>query len=199
MNCGRESAGHSGQMPKTFMCACPSLTHTSPWCHSCQQQTSAWGRTVESGRQHRVLQAALGQLALGRQGGRQSKGSPRGELALGQATLPVLHCAHVYFLWFGCGQQQKCHTAAPPPTRAQRRMERNRQKPVGQDKGSLTEQQTEVTGTTTVQKRGIHKTNPQNRAALSQTAAARSQAKSAGMDGSCGSSLQCWCHSARGL
>jgi len=37
-------------------------------------------------------------------------------------------------------------------------MERNRQKPVGRDKGSITEQQTEGTGTTTIQKRGIHKT-----------------------------------------
>ena len=43
-------------------------------------------------------------------------------------------------------------------------MERTRQKPVGQDKGSLTEQQTKGTGTTTIQKRGIHKTNQQNRA-----------------------------------
>jgi len=43
-------------------------------------------------------------------------------------------------------------------------MERNRQKPVGRDKGSLTEQQTKGTGTTMIQKRGIHKTNQQNRA-----------------------------------
>jgi len=35
---------------------------------------------------------------------------------------------------------------------------------VGRDKGSLTEQQTKGTGTTMIQKRGIHKTNPQNRA-----------------------------------
>ena len=46
-------------------------------------------------------------------------------------------------LQFGCGQQQKRHAAAPPPTGVWRRMGRNRQKPVGQDKGSLTEQQTE--------------------------------------------------------
>ena len=39
-------------------------------------------------------------------------------------------------------------------------------KPVGQDKGSLTEQQTKGTVTTTIQIRGIHKTNPQNRATL---------------------------------
>jgi len=38
-------------------------------------------------------------------------------------------------------------------------MIKNRQKLVGRDKGSLTEQQTEGTGTTTIQKRGIHKTN----------------------------------------
>jgi len=40
-------------------------------------------------------------------------------------------------------------------------MERNRQKPVGRHKGSLTEQQTEGTGTTTVQVRRKHdKTDP---------------------------------------
>ena len=41
---------------------------------------------------------------------------------------------------------------------ATRPLERKRQKPVGRDKGSLTEQQTEGTGTATVQIRGIHKT-----------------------------------------
>jgi len=46
-------------------------------------------------------------------------------------------------------------------------MERNRQKSVGWDKGSLTEQQTKGTGTTTIQKRGMHKTNQQNRTSLS--------------------------------
>ena len=35
---------------------------------------------------------------------------------------------------------------------------------MGRDKGSLTEQQTKGTGTTTIQKRGLHRTNPQNRA-----------------------------------
>jgi len=39
-------------------------------------------------------------------------------------------------------------------------MERNRQKPVGRDKGSLTEQQTKGTITTTIQKRRKHNTNP---------------------------------------
>jgi len=67
-----------------------------------------------------------------------------------------------------CSRQQKRHVDTAPPTprpaRVRRRMERNRQKLVGQDKGSLTEQQTKGTGTTTIQMRGIHKTNPQNRA-----------------------------------
>jgi len=40
-------------------------------------------------------------------------------------------------------------------------MERNRQKPVGRDKGSLTEQQTEGTATTMIQKKG----NIQNKSA----------------------------------
>ena len=44
---------------------------------------------------------------------------------------------------FGCRRQQKSHAAAPPPAGVRRRMERNRQKLVGRDKGSLTEQQTE--------------------------------------------------------
>jgi len=68
---------------------------------------------------------------------------------------------------FGCGRQQKCHSAAPPPTGVQRRMERNRQKLVGRDKGSLTEQQTKGTGTTTVQIRGIHRTKQTARPSLS--------------------------------
>jgi len=45
-------------------------------------------------------------------------------------------------------------------------MERNRKKTVSRDKGSLTEQQTKGTATTTIQIRGIHKTNQQNRTAL---------------------------------
>jgi len=49
-------------------------------------------------------------------------------------------------------------------------MERNRQKLVGRDKGSLTEQQTEGTGTTTIQKRGMHKKNPSRTELLSRTA-----------------------------
>ena len=38
---------------------------------------------------------------------------------------------------------KKRHVATPPPAGVQRRMERNRQKLVGRDKGSFTEQQTE--------------------------------------------------------
>ena len=49
--------------------------------------------------------------------------------------------------------------AAPPPARVQRRTERNRQKLVGRDKGSLTEQQTEETVTATIQIRRKHNTN----------------------------------------
>jgi len=41
-------------------------------------------------------------------------------------------------------------------------MERNRQKLVGLDKGSLTEQQTKGTVTTMIQMRRIHKTKRQN-------------------------------------
>ena len=68
---------------------------------------------------------------------------------------------------FGCGRQQKRHTAAPPPAGVWRRMERNRQKLVGRDKGSLTEQQTEGTGKTMIQIRRKHNTNPTTqRAAL---------------------------------
>jgi len=62
-------------------------------------------------------------------------------------------------LWFVCGRQQKCHAAAPSPAGVQRRMERNRQKLVGRDKGSLTEQQTKGTVTTMRQIRGKHNTN----------------------------------------
>jgi len=74
----------------------------------------------------------------------------------------------VLLFWFGCDQQQKHHTAAPPPTAMRRRMERNREKLVGRDKGSLTEQQTKGTATTKIQKRGIHKTNQQKRACRTQ-------------------------------
>jgi len=49
--------------------------------------------------------------------------------------------------------------AAPPPAGVRRRIERIRQKLVGWDKGSLTEQQTKGTLTTTIQIRRIHNTN----------------------------------------
>ena len=63
-------------------------------------------------------------------------------------------------LWFGCDRQQKHHEATPPPAGVWRRMERNRQKQVGRDKGSSTEQQTKGTGTTIwIQMRREHNTN----------------------------------------
>jgi len=62
-------------------------------------------------------------------------------------------------LWFGCGRQQKRYVATPPPARVRRRMESNRQKLVGRDKGSLTEQQTKGTVTTTIQIKRKHNTN----------------------------------------
>jgi len=52
----------------------------------------------------------------------------------------------------------KASRGHPPPAGVRRRIERKRQKLVGRDKGSLTEQQTKGTGTTTIQIRGIHKT-----------------------------------------
>jgi len=61
--------------------------------------------------------------------------------------------------WFGCRWQQKRHAAAPPPTVVWRRMERSRQKPVSLDNGSLTEQQTKGTVTTTIQIRRKPNTN----------------------------------------
>jgi len=64
-----------------------------------------------------------------------------------------------------------------PPAGVRRRMERSRQKLVGQDKGSLTEQQTEGTVTTTIQIRRKYDTNSHNRPSLlDRTGAARSQA-----------------------
>jgi len=58
-------------------------------------------------------------------------------------------------------------------------MERKRQKLVGWDKGSLTEQQTEGTVTTTIQIRRKYDTNSHNRPSLpDRTGAARSRAAS---------------------
>jgi len=87
----------------------------------------------------------------------------------------------VPLFWFGCGRQQKRHAAAPPPAGVRRRRERNGQKPVGRDKGSLTEQQTKGTGTTMIQIRRKHNTNrTTHRAALPNrtAAAARCRAES---------------------
>jgi len=59
-----------------------------------------------------------------------------------------------------------------PPPGCGGEWKRNRQKLVGHDKGSLTEQQTEGTGTTTIQKKRVTQNkpaeqSPQNRTALS--------------------------------
>jgi len=78
--------------------------------------------------------------------------------------LYIFHGSRVF--WFGCSRQQKHHVAAaPPPARVRRRMERNRQKLVGRNKGSLTEQQTKGTATTTIQIRRKHNTNRTTRRA----------------------------------
>jgi len=61
------------------------------------------------------------------------------------------------------GNKSVTRPPLPPPGCGGEWKETGR-KLVGQDKGSLTEQQTKGTGTTTIQKRGIHKTNQQNRA-----------------------------------
>jgi len=79
-------------------------------------------------------------------------------------------CIYIYLLLFGCGRQQKGHAAAllPLPSLGWgRKCKENRQKLVGWDKGSLTEQQTKGTVTTTIPIRRIHNTNSRtNRAAL---------------------------------
>jgi len=80
---------------------------------------------------------------------------------------------------FGCHRQQKRHAAARPPTGVRRRMKRKRQKLVGRDKGSLTEQQTKGTGTTTIQIRRKRDKNSHNRPSLpDRTSAAHSRAES---------------------
>jgi len=90
------------------------------------------------------------------------------------------YSVHNMLFWFGCSRQQKRHAAAPSPAAVQRRMERNRQKMVGWDKGSLTEQQTKGTGTTTIQLRSKHNINRMTYRAvlLDRTGAARSRAVS---------------------
>jgi len=66
----------------------------------------------------------------------------------------------VVVLVLAAAGNKKRHAAAPPPAAVRRRMERKRQKLVGQDKGSLTEQQTEGTVTTMVQIRRKHNNEP---------------------------------------
>jgi len=63
----------------------------------------------------------------------------------------------IVWLWPSTKGPRSC-SATPPPARVERRIERNRQKLVGRDKGSLTGQQTKGTGTTTIEIRRIHKT-----------------------------------------
>jgi len=76
---------------------------------------------------------------------------------------PALSPPHAWepylILLFGCGRLQKRHAASPPHAGVRRRMERNRQKLVGWDKGSLTEQRPKGTVTTTIQIRRKHNTN----------------------------------------
>jgi len=64
----------------------------------------------------------------------------------------------IVWLWPATKGSRGCSTA-PPPTVLGKRMKRNRQKLVGQDRGSLTEQQTKGTVTTMIQIRRIHNTN----------------------------------------
>jgi len=74
----------------------------------------------------------------------------------------ILGCClkiHAYCSGLGCSWQQKRRAAALPPTGVRMRMETNRQKLVGGDKGSLTEEQTKGTGTTTIQIKRKHDTN----------------------------------------
>jgi len=72
------------------------------------------------------------------------------------------------------------HAAAPPPVGVRRTMGRTRQKLVSRDKGSLTEQQTKGTATTTtIQIRRIHNTKQHNPESLShRSPATRSRAVS---------------------
>jgi len=76
---------------------------------------------------------------------------------------------------------KKRHAAAPPPAGGRRRMKRKRQKLVGWDKSSLTEQETEGTVTTTVQIRRKHNNesrDPDSRSPEQDPGAAPSQAAS---------------------
>jgi len=71
--------------------------------------------------------------------------------------------ARLYVMvWLWLATKAPHHTAAPPPAGVRRRMERNRRKPVGQDKGSLTEQETKGTGITMMQIRRKTQHKPHN-------------------------------------
>jgi len=72
----------------------------------------------------------------------------------------------------------KAPRGCPSPTGVGRRMERNRQKLVGRDKGSLTEQQTKGRVTTTIQIRRIHNINCTTEPLSPTATAARSRAAS---------------------
>ena len=66
----------------------------------------------------------------------------------------------IVWLWLAT-KAPRGRSAAPRPAGGQRRMERSRQKLVGRDKGSLTEQQTKGTVTAMIPIRRKHKTKQQ--------------------------------------
>ena len=81
-------------------------------------------------------------------------------------------CFPSYVFWFWLQPVTKVPRGRPSPRWGAEENGKKQAETVGRDKGSLTEQQTEGTVTTRIQKRGIHKTNPQNRPALSDRTAA---------------------------
>ena len=91
----------------------------------------------------------------------------------------------VVWLWLAT-TGPRGRSTTPPPAGVGRRMERTRQKLVGWDKGSLSEQQTKGTVTTTVQIRRTYKTNSEmDRATLTAWCPAGSQAVTAFSLASC--------------
>jgi len=93
-----------------------------------------------------------------------------------QNTINAHHC---HCFGFDCGRQHKRHAAAPPPAGVRRRTKINRQKLVGRDKGSLTEQHTNGTVTIMGQITRKQDTNSHNRPALpNRTSAACSRVAS---------------------
>ena len=76
--------------------------------------------------------------------------------------LNYLICASVIVWLRPARKAPRSGSATPPPSGVRRRMERNRWKLVGRNKGSLTEQQTEGTVTTMIPISRIHKTKQQN-------------------------------------